>query len=305
MATKKTKLNQKLTKATPKKVSDKTAKKKVSVKKKTVKTTSIKTAQPEKNIEQVKKRKKIEAPSVKIKEEKEPVVKIKKTQEKTVTKKKKDYKKILITSMLLLLLVVSITAYFHIKDEPVKEEKNYKKYKIGDKVELANNSIWYVIEASDNNKSYVTLLAEAPADINEDKKINASDVMQFDKENKANYNEEEESNIGHYLINIYRYKLTDISGIRKVRLLESAEFVAIREAMSWDYEWEKENWLAGKSIGYWWLNSTQNGKVYVVNNQGSYSLQSANKKYYIRPVIEISKSEVKLIEDKVEEKKGE
>lgn len=198
---------------------------------------------------------------------------------------------------ILLVIIAGIIAYLYIEENPKVEAKIYKEFAIGDRVMLSNGSIWYVIENSDNKKSSVSILAEKTLDIDGDNKRNSKDYMQFDKKNNTTYNENDDNNIGHYLVNTYRFTLTNISGLKKVRLLTSTEYVQIREALELDYEWSEENWLAGKSIGYWWLNANQNGKIYVVNNRGSYSLQSANKKYYVRPVIEINKSEVKLTRD--------
>jgi len=318
MATKKKKLNGKLTKNTTKKPAVKVVKKKTTIKKKTTKPTSPKVIQPKREEKKLKGAQLIEAPSIKLKEKqiiepeiiKEAVKPIteEKPIDKPIEKKKRILKKIispLTIIPILLILIGAIAINLYKEENPKPVEKNYAEYKIGDKIRLADDSIWYVIEDSDKNKSYAVILSSTPADLDDNNEYNSNDYYPFDKDNKSAYNESEPNNIGHYLINTFRYKLTNIGGIKKVRLLTSSEYVKIREAMKWDYEWEEENWLAGKSIGYWWLNSSQNGKVYVVNNRGSYSLQAANKQYYVRPVIEINKSEMKKEVVPKEETEGE
>lgn len=59
--------------------------------------------------------------------------------------------------------------------------------------------------------------------------------------------------------------------------------------MGYDYEWTTGNWLASNSLWTWWLDSSQNGKIYVVNTIGSYKLSNATEVNYVRPVITINK----------------
>ena len=317
MATKRKKLNNKLNKNSVKKTATKVVKKKTTTKKKTIRPTTVKVIQTKKEEKKLKENQLIEAPSIKPKEkqiidikpiEEQPKIAIEdKVIDKPIKKRKSIVRRIfspLILIPILLILIGCLTLHLYKEENPKPVEKNYATYKIGDKIKLADDSIWYVIEESDKNKSYAVLLSAIPADLDDNNEYNSNDYYPFDKDNNSSYNELEPNNIGYYLINTYRYKLTNIGGIKKVRLLTSSEYVKIREAMEWDYEWEEENWLASKSIGYWWLNSSQNGKVYVVNNRGSYSLQAANKQYYVRPVIEINKSEMKKEIVPKEENKG-
>ncbi len=192
----------------------------------------------------------------------------------------------------LFICIVIIGIVIFVKNFNVIEEKlkNYKEFFIGEKVILPDNSIWYVVENSSSNIKTVKLLKETQIDINNDGKINDNDKMKFYNKNEYIFDSNDKASIAYYLNNEYKKSINEkIDGIESVSLLTSKEYVNIREKMGYDYEWTTGNWLASNSLGTWWLDSSQNEKIYVVNTIGSYKLSNAAETNYVRPVITINK----------------
>ena len=210
-------------------------------------------------------------------------------------KSTKDNKKTTKKSKLIIFLFICIViigiVIFVKKNNIIDEElKKYKEFLIGEKVILSDNSIWYVIENSSSNTKTVKLLKENQIDINNDGKFDNNDKMKFYNKNEYLFDSSDKASIAYYLNNEYKKSISEkIDGIEAIHLLTSKEYVNIREKMGYDYEWTTGNWLANESLGTWWLDSSQNGKIYAVNIIGSYKLSNATEVNYVRPVITVNK----------------
>lgn len=199
-------------------------------------------------------------------------------------------KKILLI-IIIVLFVVGFLIFF-IKENPVKVLSVYKKYEIGDKISDKGKT-WYVIENSDKTNNIVKLIMDKPLDLNQDGKINDKDKVAFDTKGNFELSYDDKNNIGFLLKNTYSFLLGFSGKVDSVSLLTSEQYIKIRKHLNLDYTWDKGNWLASKDIGIYWLNTSNNKKVYAVNINGSYRLENAAKKYYLRPVIIVHKTEIK------------
>lgn len=206
-------------------------------------------------------------------------------------------KNIIIFLIVVCILAVIFVALIKYNDFVKKQLAVYDVYKIGDKVVLNNNSIWYVVKDSDSKESTVTLLASTVLDVNSDGTVNDSDKLQFNTGNKAEYDIENEGSVAYFLDKSYKGTIKDLGNITEVRLLTSKEYVKIRERMGFGYDWSNDNWLANKDNNRWWVNSAQNDKVYVVKSNGTYTLVSPSITSYVRVVIVINKESAKLVEE--------
>ena len=83
------------------------------------------------------------------------------------------------------------------------------------------------------------------------------------------------------------------SGVKEIRLLTSDEYIALRDQMEFGYDWNEGNWLASEDTKTWWLRTSKYSHIYVVTERGSYMLDEATNKNYIRPVIKVLKNYVK------------
>lgn len=225
--------------------------------------------------------------------------------EKSFVAKKKEEKEQLKKSIIILLIIVitialAVFILYNYNDFVKKQLAVYDIYEIGDKVELKDNSIWYVVENSDSKSETVKLLKDTPVDINNDSKLDANDTIKYNSNNLPEYDTTLIDSVGNYLSDNYIFKLQEkVGNIESISLLTSKEFVKIRNKMGFGYEWSEGNWLANSDIGTWWIISKQNEKVYCVTSIGSYKLQSPISPNYVRPTIVIKKSNITT---KVEEK---
>ncbi len=244
------------------------------------------------------KSKKIKSLSSKLKEKifeevnedkEEEAVKKEKTK-KTFSKKKK----IVLFVFIVLLLFVSCFILLKYANRIKRRLKTYDEYYIGEEVILKDKSVWYVIENSDKKTDTVKLLKKTQIDINGDEKFDSHDKKKFSTSGKAEYDSSDKNSVAYYLENDYKsYLSKNVGGVYDVGLITSKEFVKVRNTMGFGYEWNNDdNWLANKNLDVWWINSVQNGKIYVVTKSGSYKLLDASKENYIRPVIIIAKSNV-------------
>lgn len=224
--------------------------------------------------------------------------------EKTLAIEKEKNKKLIKKTILIVASVVAIvflTVFILIKYNKYVKEKLYiyQVYSIGDKVELKDSSIWYVVNDSAANESTIKLLRDKPLDINNDGKLDDEDKRIYNANNEALYDNSDDNSIGKYLQDTYRLELQKTVGkLDEVTLLSSKEFVKIREKMGFGYEWSEGNWLADPSFGYWWVISNQNEKVYAVGPTGVYKIYSADSYNFVRPVIVIGKEMVKKNDEK-------
>ncbi len=206
--------------------------------------------------------------------------------------KAKNYKRLItITMIILIIFATGVAVYKKLDKQDVFTY--YGAYQIGDKVVLPDGSIWYVVDYSNNKTARIKLLAEKPIDVNNDGKIDNKDKLPFDKNEKAEYNKKNEGNIAHYLEMTYKSTLGDLKGTIAVNLLTSKEYIKLRDSFEFGYEWKNGNFLASTTLGYWWINTIQNSKVYTVNTIGSYVLLPSTKENYVRPVITIDKVNIK------------
>lgn len=211
--------------------------------------------------------------------------------------KKQDKKKswnYLIVIGLLAILCLSILIIKKYNNHSNENNPVYESYIIGDKVLLNDNSAWYVIDDSASNEQYVTLLKETQIDINNDGKFDNNDKKAFNKEGNEKYDSTLESSIAYYLEHNYKGQLEEkIGKVKEISLLTSKEFVKIRTKMGYGYEWSEGNWLANDKLGNWWLNTSQNEKIYTVSRNGSYKMNSSATTNYVRPKITIEKENIK------------
>lgn len=213
-------------------------------------------------------------------------------------KEKEQIKKGLITLIIVIVSVsIVLLLLFRYNNFIKKQFTTYDTYKTGDKVTLEDDSIWYVIEDSDEKQETIKILFNFILDVNGDNFYGDEDLMAYNTENKSVYDPQNEDSVARYLVTTYRDGLeAKIGKIENVSLLTSKEYIAIREQMGFGYEWSSPNWLAHSTLESWWILSSQNEKVYVITATGAYKLYSPSGKRFIRPTIEIKKSMVKSVE---------
>lgn len=200
-------------------------------------------------------------------------------------------KKVWIISILITLIALLIV--INLDKATGKIFLSFKSYSIGEEITLKDNSKWYVIEESSSEENNIKLLSSSVIDINNDGKIDDKDKISFDSSNSCEYNTKNDKNIGYFLENKFIDKIENLIGIKKIRLLTSEEYVSIRKAMDFGYDWKEGNWLANDDLNSWWLETSKFNKIYVVTERGSYRLAKASSKNYVRPVIIISKENIK------------
>lgn len=213
-----------------------------------------------------------------------------------IKNKEKIKKNLVKFALVLVALLIVVFVVIKYNDSLKKQLKIYDEYLTGEKITLKDNSIWYVIEDSNNSNSKVKLLKETQIDVNNDGKFDAKDKKKYNSSNVANYDINDKDSAAYYLETEYKpYLIEKIGTIENISILTSKEFVKARGKMGYGYEWQDGNWLANSNLGTWWIDSAQNEKVYAVTKIGSYKLYNANELNYIRPVITIEKE---LIEKK-------
>lgn len=219
------------------------------------------------------------------------------TEQELQQKKIEDRKNLKKTSITLgivaVIILVGILIFSKLNNDFLESLRVYEIYSTGEQVILKDGSIWYVVEDSSSSTSTIKLLKDTQIDINSDGKYDNKDKMKYNSTNKATYDVEDKDSVAYYLENEYKEKLTQLIGpIEDISLLTSKEFVKARGKMGYDYEWNEGNWLANSTLGNWWIESSQNGKVYVVTKIGSYKILNASELNFIRPVITIEKDNV-------------
>ena len=203
----------------------------------------------------------------------------------------KKYKKIFIASILILL--ISVLILFKFRDTTKKIFLTFNSYSIGDSVELKDNSKWYVIKESSSEENLVKLLSEKIIDLNKDGKIDDKDKMTFDTSNSCEYNTKNDKNIGYFLDKKLIQQYEQLSNLKEIRLLNSEEYISIRKAMEFGYDWNDGNWLASSDLNTWWLETSKYNKIYVVTERGSYRLAKPSAKHFVRLVIIVDKENIK------------
>lgn len=220
-----------------------------------------------------------------------PEVPVKKETKKTGSKNKvRTYVFIGIMIIIITIAIILVNKY----GEKLKKTLNiYDEYLIGEKVILKDGSVWYIVEDSNSSKDSVKLLKEKQIDINNDGVFDNNDKKSFNTKGETEYDTTDRESVAYYLEKEYKNTLSNSIGeIEEISLLTSKQFVEIRGRMGFGYEWYTENWLANNSLGSWWLDSSQNEKIYAVSTIGSYKLYKASDLNYIRPVISIKKNNI-------------
>ena len=210
-------------------------------------------------------------------------------------KKRSKYpKRILIVLLVIVVLGTSGFLFYKRYQQKIKERLNmYEVYNIGQEVKLADDSIWYVVEKSDGSKGEVILLAKNCVDINGDGVVDLNDVRPYSS-GKVEYDAKDDTSISHYLENNYKAILAEKVGkISDIAILTSKQYVGIRNAMGYGYEWGDENILANNDTNQYFLSTSQNGNMYVVIRNGTYRMVSPTSSQYVRVVITVEKSIIK------------
>lgn len=163
----------------------------------------------------------------------------------------------------------------------------------GQMVTLEDGSVWYTIEASDENSNTIRLLASG---------CNGLTLKFDDKESYTN--NYDESSIKQYIENDYLNSLGDLkSKITDVKLMTKEE-VEILENLD-----NADGWLYNATVcpyGSWWtMTSYETDQVYIVNSKGlaePYQQEADNvvtkngtvsSALGVRPVITIDKSAIR------------
>lgn len=202
----------------------------------------------------------------------------------------KKKKKVILISILSVLIIALILPIIIFKREPIIF--TFKSFNAGEKVTFSGTE-WYVIKDTGIDEKEVELISKLPFDLNRDGKINESDTLEFDTENSVEYTTVDKNNIGYYINNVVLNMIEEKSGVKEIRLLTSDEYIALRDQMEFGYDWNEGNWLASEDTKTWWLRTSKYSHIYVVTERGSYMLDEATNKNYIRPVIKVLKNYVK------------
>ena len=216
-------------------------------------------------------------------------------QKEKQVKKEKRKKELIIFGIIAAVAVIAVLILLKVSSSFKKQLALYDKYQIGEKVTLNDDSIWYVVSDSGANDDKVKLLKETIVDKNTDNKFDDNDKMNYNKDDKAEYDVSLEETGPYYLDHDYKKALEEkIGKIDSIGLLTTKEFIKIRERMGYSDEWSDGNWLANYKLGNWWIESEQNQKVFAVSPNGSFKLFHANTKNYLRPTIVIKKEYIKV-----------
>lgn len=202
----------------------------------------------------------------------------------------KKKRKIVLISILSILIIALILPIIIFKREPIIF--TFKSFNAGEKVTFSGTE-WYVIKDTGIDEKEVELISKLPFDLNRDGKINESDTLEFDTENSVEYTTVDKNNIGYYINNAVLNMIEEKSGVKEIRLLTSDEYIALRDQMEFGYDWNEGNWLASEDTKTWWLRTSKYSHIYVVTERGSYMLDEATNKNYVRPVIKVLKNYVK------------
>ena len=202
----------------------------------------------------------------------------------------KKKKKVILISILSVLIIAVILPIIIFKREPIIF--TFKSFNAGEKVTFSGTE-WYVIKDTGIDEKEVELISKLPFDLNRDGKIDESDTVEFDTENSVEYTTVDKNNIGYYINNAVLNMIEEKSGVKEIRLLTSDEYITLRDQMEFGYDWNEGNWLASENTKTWWLRTSKYSHIYVVTERGSYMLDEATNKNYVRPVIKVLKNYVK------------
>lgn len=202
----------------------------------------------------------------------------------------KKKKKAILISILSVLIIAVILPIIIFKREPIIF--TFKSFNAGEKVTFSGTE-WYVIKDTGIDEKEVELISKLPFDLNRDGKIDESDTVEFDTENSVEYTTVDKNNIGYYINNAVLNMIEEKSGVKEIRLLTSDEYITLRDQMEFGYDWNEGNWLASEDTKTWWLRTSKYSHIYVVTERGSYMLDEATNKNYVRPVIKVLKNYVK------------
>ena len=202
----------------------------------------------------------------------------------------KKKKKVILISILSVLIIAVILPIIIFKREPIIF--TFKSFNAGEKVTFSGTE-WYVIKDTGVDEKEVELISKLPFDLNRDGKIDESDTVEFDTENSVEYTTVDKNNIGYYINNAVLNMIEEKSGVKEIRLLTSDEYITLRDQMEFGYDWNEGNWLASENTKTWWLRTSKYSHIYVVTERGSYMLDEATNKNYVRPVIKVLKNYVK------------
>lgn len=202
----------------------------------------------------------------------------------------KKKKKAILISILSVLIIAVILPIIIFKREPIIF--TFKSFNAGEKVTFSGTE-WYVIKDTGIDEKEVELISKLPFDLNRDGKIDESDTVEFDTENSVEYTTVDKNNIGYYINNAVLNMIEEKSGVKEIRLLTSDEYITLRDQMEFGYDWNEGNWLASENTKTWWLRTSKYSHIYVVTERGSYMLDEATNKNYVRPVIKVLKNYVK------------
>ena len=216
-------------------------------------------------------------------------------------RKSRDSLKKTLIVLLILAITIGLIIYSLLKynDFVKKQLAVYEPYRIGDKVKLNNESVWYVVNDSDSKNDSVRLLATFAVDVNNDGVVDGNDFVRYNTKNVAEYDVSDENSVANLLNGPIKERYEQSIGkIEELNLLTSKEFVKIRERMNFGDQWDTGNWLAHMNFQRWWIQSEQNNKVYVVSGTGTFFLIEPNSSHLIRPAVTIKKEYVTKIEEK-------
>lgn len=202
----------------------------------------------------------------------------------------KKKKKVILISILSVLIIAVILPIIIFKREPIIF--TFKSFNAGEKVTFSGTE-WYVIKDTGIDEKEVELISKLPFDLNRDGKIDESDTVEFDTENSVEYTTVDKNNIGYYINNAVLNMIEEKPGVKEIRLLTSDEYITLRDQMEFGYDWNEGNWLASEDTKTWWLRTSKYSHIYVVTERGSYMLDEATNKNYVRPVIKVLKNYVK------------
>ena len=186
------------------------------------------------------------------------------------------------------------------------EEEEYEVFKVGEKVELIDGTIWYVTKNSSSNEDKVTLVSENTVSSNGSVSTNGTYTKAFDSNNTNEYDQFDTNNIGYYVKNTVETYIKNsiknsggnITGTT-ARLLTKEEYDDLIKE-------EVPSWMEGS---YWLMSNEKGNNGYYFNGTSVVSTSSFTSSYRVRPVIITLKSNVEkpiylkdqILEDNVEQ----
>ena len=185
------------------------------------------------------------------------------------------------------------------------EEEEYEVFKVGEKVELIDGTIWYVTKNSSSSEDKVTLVSENTVSSNGSVSTNGTYTKAFDSNNTNEYDQFDTNNIGYYVKNTVETYIKNsiknsggnITGTT-ARLLTKEEYDDLIKE-------EVPSWMEGS---YWLMSNEKGNNGYYFNGTSVVSTSSFTSSYRVRPVIITLKSNVEkpiylkdqILEDNVE-----